>query len=333
MAIGRWVVAAVAVSLAAGMLGCSSEGDEPSVDVRLEFEPQDDESGTRIVVGDLEYRAAQAGELPADGVGTVGGVEVPAGHGVEMDPDFATDPDEIPTGPVMWVTDDPVDDEAGDLWSDLAEQFPETGLWPLVLEPLTPADRSWWNDGELDPTAARQPDEIGDIDVQAELAAWWAADMPSQADFADEELGIADALAPFDLTFPGMAPDRPADELPPDVHVEVQGSYVGLVAVTRPADAIAVIGWLGPLNYHQDVGPLAALLRSWEDRYDAVPVALGFDTLSVVARRPPRTPTDALALTAEHFAAAPDNIWQDAGTIQNYATHLEHQHLWQFWWD
>jgi Domain of unknown function (DUF4253) len=111
------------------------------------------------------------------------------------------------------------------------------------------------------------------------------------------------------------------------------GGHLALVAVERPADAPSVLGWTGPINYYNDIGPLTVVLRSWERRYGAVVVGLGSDTLTLVARRPPRTERDALALAAEHFAACPDSVLQGSQTIVNYASLLRGREAWRFWWD
>src|SRR5688572_19181362 len=80
-------------------------------------------------------KAAPAGDIPAGRLAPVGGVKVPAGQ---------------PIGEGMWATDDSPP-EAFELWSRLAAAFPETGLWPVLLE--LPADeleispnRGWQRD-------------------------------------------------------------------------------------------------------------------------------------------------------------------------------------------
>lgn len=75
------------------------------------------------------------------------------------------------------------------------------------------------------------------------------------------------------------------------------------------------------------------MLRSWEDRYGAVVVGLGFDSLSMVARRPPQSAAEAAALAAEHFAVCPDQVWQGTDTVEDYAARLRGQPTWAFWWD
>jgi hypothetical protein len=108
---------------------------------------------------------------------------------------------------------------------------------------------------------------------------------------------------------------------------------VGLVPAVRPADAPATLGWMGPVNHCGDMGLLSAALRSWEDRFGAVLVGLGFDTMTLAVSRPPRDEKSALAIAAEHFAMCPDNVHHGAGSIEAYAADLVAQAAWTFWWD
>jgi hypothetical protein len=74
-------------------------------------------------------------------------------------------------------------------------------------------------------------------------------------------------------------------------------------------------------------------MRSWEDRWAARVVEVGFDTMTLTVGRPPRDRDTALRLGAEHFAFCPDNIWQGSDTIAAYAATLERSRIWTFWWD
>jgi hypothetical protein len=108
---------------------------------------------------------------------------------------------------------------------------------------------------------------------------------------------------------------------------------IGLVAASRAADVITALGWLGGANVHQDPALMSAVLRSWENRWAARVVEIGFDTLTLTVGIPPRDRQTALALAAEHFAFCPDNIWQAADTLIAYAGSLQESRLWSFWWD
>lgn len=62
----------------------------------------------------------------------------------------------------------------------------------------------------------------------------------------------------------------------------------------------------GPGEHTDDTGELAAVVRSWKDRFGAVVV--GFADLYVSVASPPATLQEALHVATEHFAFCPDNI-------------------------
>jgi hypothetical protein len=91
--------------------------------------------------------------------------------------------------------------------------------------------------------------------------------------------------------------------------------------------------WFGAANYDADPVDRSTVLRSWEERFDAYVVGLGFDTLIVAVGHPPLDRRAATGIAAEHLAFCPDNIWQGVGTVREYADTLVKAPLWHFWWD
>lgn len=71
-----------------------------------------------------------------------------------------------------------------------------------------------------------------------------------------------------------------------------------LVPAARPAD---VFGTLGPGAFNSRPGhsELTAILRSWEDRYGALPLRFAMDRIDLAVRRPPRTLAEARAAVIE----------------------------------
>lgn len=227
----------------------------------------------------------------------------------------------------MWMSREPLRNVAK-LWQPIAEQFAEHGLWPLVLDSLDGDGDRPWGDGELDPVAASDP---GSHDAARVLEEMWSAGVP----VPEEDDAALAPLHPFDRTFPGLAQ-------PTDAHAdagafsravgELRGA-LGLVATTRPADALALLGWQGAVNHDADPGMLSAVLRSWEDRFGAYLIGVGFDTITLAVTRPPRSMAHARAIAAEHFAICSDCIHQGSGTIEDHASSLVDAHAWSFWWD
>ncbi|HWB76484.1 MAG TPA: DUF4253 domain-containing protein [Nannocystaceae bacterium] len=269
-------------------------------------------------------RADRPGQLPAPDAATIAGVALPNGKWIVADPGF----DEGNTSDaVMWMSAAPLADIAAS-WHPLAQRFAETGLWPLVLGSLDQKGQRPWGDGELAPASCSDPAQA---DVEQLLAEWWSRGVPVPEE--REEAFIP--LAPFGREFPGLA--IASDEAEQGGAIEaaladLRGN-LGLVAVTRPADALAVIGWQGPVNHYDDMGALSAVLRTWEDRFGAYLVGVGFDTITLAATRPPCTMTHALAIAAEHFAICSDIVYQGAGTIDALAESLIDAPTWSFWWD
>ncbi|SKW14481.1 Uncharacterised protein [Mycobacteroides abscessus subsp. massiliense] len=114
-------------------------------------------------------------------------------------------------------------------------------------------------------------------------------------------------------------------------HLE-QGSLLILVPTARPADALNALGWTHGVNYDLSEAALAAVLRSWEDRFGAVLTSVDFDAIDVEVTRPPGADLS-VAVGYEHYGFCPDNIDQGAGTLSAYARQISGARTWKFWWD
>jgi hypothetical protein len=236
----------------------------------------------------------------------VAGIPLPEGRRVRDEKHHA----------VAWMTQGAPTDLPR-LWSRLAAAFPQTGLWPLVAigEEGQPPH---FDDG-LAPRvdrarrAARSP-----LDVLREGGHLY------ETDVSITRLAPASTASRQDAVAAAMDAARPLDG---DVL-----SGLLLVPTRRPADAIADMGWSGPLNiWQEDTASLSAVLRSWEDRYDAIPVALGFDTLTLAVRRPP---AKTAGIARELGLFAPDIVYQGTGTVEALAREIERTPTaWWFWWD
>jgi hypothetical protein len=142
----------------------------------------------------------------------------------------------------------------------------------------------------------------------------------ASTDFEDEDPEeTAELLAPFGRKFPGLAPatSRLAD----------LGGPRPLTPSTCPPES----AWSGPIGpptrWCPRAGtgpplswiarlPLALVLRSWEERFGARLMHLGFDTMALLVERPVPDADEALSVGAEHFALCTDNMTS-----------------WWFWWD
>lgn len=189
------------------------------------------------------------------------------------------------------------------LWWALAEQFPATGLWPLMLQFLEGESGRPWEVGEFEPAGEADVDAL---DARQVLETGWHDGVVPIDNPWPPGTG---PLAPFGSAFPGLAPPGPKTDA---VVVELPAggrARIGLVSCRRPADAVALVGWTGAVNV-RTATEVSAVLRSWEDRFGAVLVGLGFATMTLLVTRPPRRAQDAVHLAAEVAALCPDALWQ-----------------------
>jgi hypothetical protein len=233
----------------------------------------------------VPYFATRTGALPPDGPATVGGVELPRGSRCAH----------------RWATDEPVA-EAAALADRLAAVFPETGLWPV----LWIGDPDEYDDDLAEPVAA-----VARLDAETVLRrAERSYRMPGDPPFRGLARGTAwvggDGFAPFaTLTRAWAAQDWR----------EQQATFLVLVPCNRPADALSLLGQ--PESELIGNAAVSAVLRSWEERYGAVPAVVGPGMLDAVAAT---APEDTLALAVEQHAIAPES---EIGTAREIATQLQ----------
>ena len=258
----------------------------------------------------VPFFAQRPGALPRDGAATVGGLQLPRGSRCMH----------------HWATDEPVADAVG-LASRLAAAFPETGLWPVL-----------WDNWE-DPDNFLMP--MNDL---------------RRADRADAERVLRRAWARMDVkkpAFPALAPGSPdaakpavpfqtyAGSLSPSAPRPPGGPVLLLVPVNRPADVVSVLG--AQLTQFDTDDELTTVLRSWEERFGAVPVAVGAGTLDVAVGAPPRARDQAVRLAYEHYAfnSQDDTIsgFDDLPRVAEYLRGAERDPeqfrtpgLWRFGW-
>lgn len=228
----------------------------------------------------------------------------------------------------IWVTDEPLADSR--TYAECVGAFRNgSGLWPVLIPPderFAACGEDWLDDrGFARPCA----DQVPRRDAGEVLASWWSPECCS-----------ADCLRPFESGFPGLAV-RSSRRQDPLAEAAQTGSLLagirdyrlGLVTVERPGDVPAALGWLGAVNRTQDVAALSAVLRSWEERYGAMLVVLGFDALELSVGAPPTTENRALRVAAEHRAFCLDSFAYQPGSLRNSALPLIASPIWRFWWD
>ena len=279
------------------------------------------------VVPAILPRAARPGVPPAPGPLQLSSVSLGPGRPVRVQEPGADAP------AVLWVTDHAVPAPVSAWWR-LVEQFPDTGLWPVLLQGLYDGSGRPWN-GEFDPSTESDVDALDPHDVLAD--GWHGSLVPINNPWA----AGTGPLAPFGPLFPGLAPCGPAVDdagiaLPAGVEARI-----GLVSCRRPADAIALVGWLGAINVRTP-GEVSAVLRTWEDRFGAYLVGLGFATITLLVTRPPVDDDEAVHVAAEISALCPDALWQPEAlwpyrereaTLRAVSDAVAREHVWRLWFD
>ncbi|MFE7528449.1 DUF4253 domain-containing protein [Kitasatospora sp. NPDC057542] len=242
--------------------------------------------------------------------------------------------------PALWVSDGPAPEG---VWQRLHRDHPRSGLWPLLVEPGDDVPVLDGRDLGLEPGEPGEPGEpaLDGYDPAALLREWWEKAVlwcPS-GDPQDRAELLAE-LAPFGDTWPGPAPaaaprrdpQECADRLARQLLRARPGLRIGLVRADGGAEALAACGWNGT-NGHGDSGEIAAVLRSWQQRFGARVVQVGTASLELSVAAPPVGPGEALLVAAEHVAFCPDSLSQHGEGLADYAEELVGTGNWGFWWD
>ncbi|MEV0135562.1 DUF4253 domain-containing protein [Dactylosporangium sp. NPDC050688] len=118
------------------------------------------------------------------------------------------------------------------------------------------------------------------------------------------------------------------------------GVQLALVPCARGADALAVAGWIPSDGEPGVPETLAAVVRSWEDRFGARLIGVGGGTLLLSVAAPPVTLEQAVRVAVEHFGFCPEAepvggfaYDPDGSQFLQYAADLVGRRLWRFWWD
>jgi|HubBroStandDraft_4_1064222.scaffolds.fasta_scaffold214640_2 hypothetical protein len=232
--------------------------------------------------------------------------------------------------PVAWVTDRAVH-SAGLTWARLSESAAFTGLQPVLLPPDHDGEiASPWR-GEFD-----DPQTTGDIEAEDAarlLWRWWRDSSAWYDEDGGDELAAPGTAVP---EFPGLAPAT-SRELDPEMRRRALSQYtrqarIGLVPASRPADVLPSLGWQGAIN-HRTPAEIAAVLRSWEDRFGARLLEVGFGDIRLLVTRPPQTLEEARQIAAEHAAFSNEAGRTGLRGVSRIAPALVGNPFWDFWWD
>lgn len=275
------------------------------------------------------------GDLPDEGELRLGSVSLPPGKWVRAGHESME--------PVAWVTRGKVP-EAGRVWAALSDARPQTGLVPFLLGGMNPGPAQPWDAGERPwdrdefsaPVRAVQLDHLSDAALV--LRDMWEGKVELEGD-PEGMAYVAEDLAPLPLRFPGLAPasDQPLSQQEREAFLgSLPAARIGLAPAGRPADVLPLIGWDGTVNPFGDALPVTAVLRSWEERFGATLLQVGFAWIRLLIDRPPRTLAHAQQLAAEHYVFADEcasHTGRALSRVADLAPVLLDGPLWSFWWD
>lgn len=266
--------------------------------------------------------------LPPDGELRLGPVTLPAGQRITS---FRSG------NPVAWVTMEKLPD-AGPVWAELSSVLSQTGLVPFLLAGRYGTTTRPWDSWEFGyPADIAQLDHL---DAASFLKDLWDGKTHEGGerewgDDEDEEFveEIEAQIAPFSRQFPGLAPAI-GEQLEPGQLDNVLGSLapaqIGLVPVARPADVLPLIGWMAS---ERPSLPIAAVLRSWEDRFGARLLEIGSARIRLLVERPPRSVEAAQRIAAEHYAFCNECGGRGLRAVPLITPSLINAPVWTFWWD
>jgi hypothetical protein len=253
---------------------------------------------------------------------------------------------------VAWVTLEP-EAQAGRLWLALSQLAGQTGLQPLLQVGA---------DGDTDYRPVYdyiQPHSVAladNLDVATLLSRGWGdglledwgesleGDLDPLGIFQDydpwSDPAFAGRFAPYGRQFLGLAPGNSERVSEDEITraVDAMGSaYLSLAKAARPADILPVIGWRATDKFRTPL-PIAAVLRSWEDRLGARLLRIGPGAIIwLLVERPPHSLEAAQHIAAELRAFA--EVWIDhrdgrwLKSILDIGPRLVNNPLWGFWWD
>jgi hypothetical protein len=234
----------------------------------------------------------------------------------------------------MWATDARLSD-AGRLWWALHDN--DSGLLPVLLDGLDndagfgsrrPWDEDLWR---WDPAVP------GDGDLARIISSTFWGD--------EDDEWEAESRAPFE-SFPGLAPPQAESLDPADVEaaaVRQEPAWLGLVPSDRMADVPRAVGWFGTSDAFagewggwDGAGAMTGVLRSWEDRFGARVLRMGFASLHLLVERPPTSESESLRVAAELY-----NLSSEFHTARSFAVRsvrdiaaeVHWSSIWRLWWD
>lgn len=245
--------------------------------------------------------------------------------------------------------------EAVSTWERLAALTPQTGLWPLLVGPDEDVElllRFRSENRQQEKTLLRNA-----LRIQAE--AWFdhmhrahiqslresLADIKQyyreHPDAEDSDSAHYRNLLQRRGRYQGIPRGERSDWPPDDTDLVTVYNFkpeplaeVHLLLVpSKQSWRIPIAVRLGSWNACPSPEEHAAVLRNWEERFQAEIIGIHYDILELRVQRPPRGWRAALQLAREQYIYCEDIVDQGTRTLERLAESLINANYWYFWWD
>lgn len=108
--------------------------------------------------------------------------------------------------------------------------------------------------------------------------------------------------------------------------------YIAKIPTSNPYEVMAYIP-MGGFNDCPNNEIHMALAKVWYDKYGAVPVCIGSDTIQFLLKEPVKGENELKELAMQQYLYCGDIVWQGVQTVNNLENSLSNSKVWYFWWD
>jgi hypothetical protein len=207
----------------------------------------------------------------------------------------------------------------------------DTAMWAFAVR-ASEALR-WWLD------IRQAADQTGWMPVLLGPPEEWRDNGESIIHEGDDEIARAEEIDAAELLHQkGAEAGEPARGVPilsrrgdSDFATPQAEGLLGLVETDAGWKIPAMFPWKGSTNWELYGAEHAAVLRSWNRRFEAELVAMTYDVVELYVPHPPSR-EEALAVASEAYAYCPDLLDSGVPTLEDLADHMIRSKAWYFRW-
>lgn len=207
----------------------------------------------------------------------------------------------------------------------------DTAMWAFAVR--SSEALGWWLD------IRQAAEQTGWMPVLLGAAEEWRDNGESIIHEGDDEVSRADEINAAELLHDKAAeagePARGVPILPrrgdTDFATPQEQGLLGLVQTDAGWKIPAMFPWKGSTNWELYGAEHAAVLRSWNRRFEAELVAMTYDVIELYVPHPPSA-EEAIAVAGEVYAYCPDLLDSGVPTLEDLAEHMIRSKAWYFRW-